>query len=106
MSFCHSRAALGGDRAVQMYLEPLIQSMAQKLTEVSLLTLFHSRAAPGGDRVVQKYVERPVTVDGAKFDLRVYLAVRSVSPVEAFLFTGWCAIFGTCGTASSHEAMS
>ena len=39
--------------------------------------------------MVQKYVERPVTYAGRKFDLRVYLAVRSVTPLEAFMFTGW-----------------
>lgn len=72
-------------------------------TEIWQLSFSHSRAAPGGDRVVQKYVARPVTVDGAKFDLRVYLAVRSVSPVEAFLFTGWCV---TSGTMSALEANS
>ncbi len=41
--------------------------------------------------MVQKYVERPVTYAGRKFDLRVYLAVRSVAPLEAFMFTGWWA---------------
>jgi hypothetical protein len=44
-----------------------------------------------GDRVAQKYVSDPVTWRGRKFDLRLYVAVRSFHPLRAWLFSGWCA---------------
>ena len=45
-------------------------------------------ATPGGDRVVQMYAPRPMLLAGGrKFDLRVYVAVRSFVPLVAAYHT-------------------
>lgn len=42
---------------------------------------------PGAAMVATRYIQRPVTVGGHKFDTRWYLAVRRLTPVEAFVST-------------------
>ena len=36
--------------------------------------------------VVQKYIERPLCLQGYKFDLRLYIVVTSFHPLEAFIY--------------------
>jgi hypothetical protein len=39
-----------------------------------------------GHIVVQKYLERPLLLDGFKFDLRVYCLITSIDPFRMFVF--------------------
>lgn len=36
--------------------------------------------------IVQRYVDRPMLLDGYKFDLRLYVLVTSMHPLECFVY--------------------
>ena len=38
-----------------------------------------------GNVVVQEYIERPLLVNQRKFDVRVYVVIKGVDPIEAYL---------------------
>jgi len=44
---------------------------------------------------VQRYVENPLVVQNKKFDIRLYIVIKGVDPIEAYLFEEGLARFCT-----------
>eukprot|EP00002_Diphylleia_rotans_P029676 TRINITY_DN6056_c0_g3_i1.p1 TRINITY_DN6056_c0_g3~~TRINITY_DN6056_c0_g3_i1.p1 ORF type:complete len:1173 (+),score=242.00 TRINITY_DN6056_c0_g3_i1:66-3584(+) len=54
--------------------------------------------------IVQKYIENPLLMDGFKFDLRLYILVTSMNPLEVFLYReGFARLSMRQYTANSND---
>mmetsp|Transcript_27827 Transcript_27827/g.90509 ORF Transcript_27827/g.90509 Transcript_27827/m.90509 type:complete len:570 (-) Transcript_27827:110-1819(-) len=42
-------------------------------------------SAPERDLIAQRYIDRPLLLDGLKFDLRVYVLIRSIEPLDVWI---------------------
>lgn len=44
------------------------------------------RIPPSEHTIVQEYIDKPLLLDGYKFDLRIYVLITSCDPLRIFLF--------------------
>lgn len=45
--------------------------------------------------VVQEYINRPFTMEGLKFDFRIYVLLKSISPLKIFMYREGLSRFAT-----------
>ena len=64
---------------------------------ISLIKKYHDlpRNATHCEYLVQRYVENPLLVHNKKFDIRLYIVIKGVDPIEAYLFEEGLARFCT-----------
>lgn len=83
--FLAAHAASGGDGAATWVLKRAggTHSADAAVTRLASCVARHviARQLPGGDRVAQRHVDAPALLQGRKFDVRVYVAVRSFAPL-------------------------
>ena len=64
---------------------------------ISLVKKFHDlpRNSNTHEYLIQRYVDNPILVQNKKFDIRLYILIKGVDPIEAYLFEDGLARFCT-----------
>jgi tubulin polyglutamylase TTLL7 len=59
---------------------------------------------PSEHFIVQEYIDKPLLLDGYKFDLRIYVLVTSCDPLRVFLFNDGLVRLATEKYLPPHES--
>lgn len=72
-------------------MKPAAKSRGRGIQVVNELTAI----SYGEPVVIQRYIKNPLLINGYKFDMRIYVVVTSVNPLEAFLYKDGFGRFST-----------
>lgn len=72
---------------------------------ISLIKKYHDlpRNANHNEYLVQRYVENPLLIGNKKFDIRLYVVIKGVDPIEAYLCEEGLARFCTVSFPPKFE---